>query len=606
MAKNEAEIVLSASERKLVEGLRRGEKAINTFGERARDSFRRTGAVINHVSDRYMTRFNTVLSGAGLALAGKAVIDFDSKLARVAIQAGLSGKQMMGLKGQLFEIAKATSQSPTDLLEGVSAIVERTGNFKFAVASLKDMGIVASATGARMEDIGATASNLQEKMGILPEQIMPVFDILNEQGKQGAFTLQNMASMFERLLSAANRFDVQGVAGMRQFGAFLQIARRGTGSSEEATTAVENTFNDILSKAEKLQDWGVQIIDPAKSKKAGRQVFRDFDQVLKDIIKKSNGDMLVLQKIFETRSMRAISPLVKSFKEFGDFREMDNFSKMGGSGAAVMKDFAFWSEQTAAKLGDMKTQLSEFANKNLAGPIWLLNKALTVLNNHPALTKGALYTLMTFAGVMTGAKMYRGAKDMIGGIRGAWRGTGGGGIAGGLGGTSGKAPMPVYVVNFPGQGYSMPYGGGWTGEGNPGGPAGKTRGVFRDRANVGAWRNWGNDFGIAAKASLIIGAGEFGWEIGKGISKLLGIDKGEAGSAFYDWTHKGEAERGKQQDALWERYSAAKKTGNKEEMKNLLNQIQIIVNVDRDGRANYTSNDMNTSIDVNNPEFGLP
>lgn len=560
---NEVKIELSASEARLVSSLRKGEAAIKTYGQKAMEVFKRTGDVINHVSDRYLTRFNSALGGAGIMLAGKAVIDFDSKLARVAITADLSKKQMLGLKTQLFEVAAATSQSPTALLEGINAIVERTGNFKFAVASLKEMGIVASATGANMADIGATASNMQEKMGILPDQIMPVFDILNKQGKSGAFTLQNMASMFERLLSAANRFDVQGVSGMRQFGAFLQIARRGTGSSEEATTAVESTFADLMSKAKNLQAAGIQIIDPAKSKKAGRQVFRDFDQVLKEVIVKSKGNMLALQEIFEVRSLRAITPLVQSWKKFGDFREMDDFAKMGGDGTTIMKDFAFWSEQTAAKLGDFRTQLSKFANENLAGPIDLLNKALTVLNNHPIITKGGLSVLIGVTGLLAAAKVIGGIKDVFGGGKGA------GGIAGGLGRMGG--PMPVYVVNkhlsmLPGQGWGFPGGGGVPGL--PGGAAGGKMMSLLGKAGL-----IGTVAGTAYAGGNVLNQG-MGWISGKMSGGQYG-GEGWLGAMLYDLIHGTDKQR----------------------------STNVTVNIDKDGRVTTESNDAKSKVDVKRGKF---
>jgi TP901 family phage tail tape measure protein len=443
MSRNEAEIILSASETKLVQGLRRGETAVKTYGQKTMEIFKRTGAAIGRVSDRYLTRFNTLLGGAGLVMAGKSVIDFDAKLARLSIVAGLTKQQMFGLKAELFDVAKATHQAPTDLLDGVNAIVERTGNFKFAVESLKNMGIVASATGARMEDIGASASNMQEKMGITQDQVMSVFDVLNEQGKKGAFTLQNMASLFERLLSAANRFDVKGVDGMRKFGAFLQIARRGAGTSDMAATAVESTFSDIIGKAKDLQSAGIQIFDPEKSKKAGRDVFRDFDLVIKDIIVKSKGSSLVLSKIFEDRSIRAITPLVQSWKKFGDFREFDEFAKTGGSGVSILKDFGFWSEQSAAKIVDFKSEMSKLANENLAGPIRVFTRALTALNEHPVATKGGLYAILGLGGILTAGKVIGGVRDVFGkkGLPGL-----GGGLAG--------AGTPVFVTNMPGSGIS--------------------------------------------------------------------------------------------------------------------------------------------------------
>ena len=474
MSTNEVKVILSGDPRGLRTALNRSGKNVNTFGRKTISVFNRVGKTIQNVGDRYMTRFSGIIGGAAIALAGKSVIDFDAKLARLAIQANLTGKQMLELKNELFEVGDATKQDPGALLEGVEAIVERTGNFKFATASLKDMAIVASATGAEMASIGATASNLQEKMGIDPSNIMTVFDILAGQGKKGSFTLTNMASLFERLLSAASRFDIKGVSGMRKFGAFLQIARRGTGSSEQAATAVERTIADMISKAGKIRkETGFSIFDEEKSREAGRSVLKDFDVVLKEIIKRTKGDTVTLGEIFGEESIRAVTPLATSFQKFGDFREMDEFINIGGDGTAIMKDFAFWSEQSAAKVDRFQGQLKRFANENLAKPIELFTAALEKLNNHPALTKGALWTLLGLGGVAVGGKVFGGLKGIYSMLKGG-KGAGKGGIAGGLGATAGITP--VYVVNkhlsmLPGKGGWLPgaAGGAASGAGKAGG-----------------------------------------------------------------------------------------------------------------------------------------
>lgn len=461
------QLMLSAKDDgKLASIINRTEQRIVGFGNKTLATVNRVNASLQGISG---------LGAMGLGLSGgvalKGVIEFDARLARLSIQAGLSRKEMFDLKDQLFQVGEATHQAPGDLLAGIEQIVEKTGNFKFAIGSLKDMGIVASATGSRMEHIGATASNLQEKMGITQDQVLEVFDVLNAQGKLGSFTLQNMAAMFERLLSSAARFDVQGVKGMRSFGAFLQIARRGAGSSEQATTAVERTVSDLIQNAGKIQEaTGFSIFDADKSKKAGRAVMKEFDLVLKEVITRTNGDVTKLQKIFGEESIRAITPLSQSFQKFGGFKEFDAFVKMGGDGAMTMKDFAFWSEQTTTKISDLRTQLSKFANENLAYPVELLTSALDKLNQHPAITKGALWGAVGLLGAMAGGKLINMGKNTLGlgkDIFNIWRGKapGGGGITGGgmpgLGG--GGGPIPVYIVNkhlsmLPGQGWGFPGG----------------------------------------------------------------------------------------------------------------------------------------------------
>ncbi|MBN2427105.1 MAG: phage tail tape measure protein [Deltaproteobacteria bacterium] len=446
MSKIEVGIILSGDSRGLERTLNRSSRSIQTYGRRAIGTFTKIGKTIETVSNRYMTGINTLVSGAALMMAGRSVIDIDSRLARLAIQAGLSRKEMFSLKKELFDIASTPGMpAPTELLAGIDAIVERTGNFKFAIRSVKQMGMISSATGASMADVGATVSNLQEKMGVTEDQVLKVFDILAAQGKKGSFTLQNMSRHFERLLSSAASFGVQGEAGIREFGAFLQIARRGAGNAEQATTAVERTIADLLSNWKKVrtETGGFIIFDVEKSNKEGRAVLKNFDVVLQEVIRRTNGDTTKLRKIFGEESIKAIEPLANSFRKFGDFREWKELAGVGGSGAMIMKDFAFWSEQTASRIQDMRNQLSDFANENLAGPIDLFTKALTTLNNHPVITKGGLWALLGLGGVMAGSKFVGGIKDLIGIFRG--KGGKGGGLGGPLG--AGGGPVPVYVVN---------------------------------------------------------------------------------------------------------------------------------------------------------------
>jgi len=417
-------LLITADNRRFLNSFSRSEAKIKSFGKRVSGMARR--------AKTEFTGFGNKISGltgiaAGLlgVAAGKQVLDFDTRLARLAIQAGLTKKQMFELKDELFEIGDLTLQAPEELLSGIEQIVEKTGDFKFAIKSVKDMGYVASATNTQMLSIGATASDLNEKFGITNDQVLSIFDILASQGKKGSFTLQNMAALFPRLLSAAARFDVKGVEGLRKFGAFLQIARRGAGSSEQAATAVERTFSDIISKWKVIRRLtGFNIFDKKKTKEQGRAVVREMDVVLKEIIKRTKGDVTKLQKIFGEESIRAITPMAQSFQKFGDFREFDKFVRMGGDGAAIMKDFSFWSDQSAAKIRDFTTALSKFTNQNLAKPIELLTEALDYLNKHPALTSGALYTLLGGLGIFATAKVGKGLAGVLSSLRYIMTGTG--------------------------------------------------------------------------------------------------------------------------------------------------------------------------------------
>lgn len=455
MTEMKASILLSLKNSRFIQGLNQTQERFNRFGKRIRGFGEGTGRDIGVLANKVSGL--TVLFGAlGVAAAGKKVVDFDTRLARLAIQAGLSRKRMFELKNELFQIGRQTYTPPEALLSGIEQIVEKTGNFEFAVGAIRDMGFVASATGSAVADIGSSASDLQEKFGVTKDQVLSVFDILAEQGKKGSFTLQNMAAYFPELLSAAAGFGVHGVEGLRKFGAFLQIARRGAGTSAEASTAVERSFADMVAKWQVIRRLtGFSIFDKEKSKKEGRAVVKELDVVLKEVIKRTNGDITKLQKIFGEESIRAIRPLAQSYQRFGDFREFDAFVNMGGTGETVMKDFAFWTEQTAANLTELNIEVSKFANGNLAAPIRLFTSALEILNNHPALTKGVLYGLTGLLGLGAGAWAFKGVRGAAMGAQGLW-----GSIGRLLGGAGGKAAGAARPVPFVEQSILGPYGAG--------------------------------------------------------------------------------------------------------------------------------------------------
>lgn len=397
---NVIKTIFSGDTRALEAAAGRGVKTIQTYGSKAQRAFVAMGKQIDTVSQRFWSP-GGLIGGAALLKAGKDIIEFDARLARLKNQAEISTKEMISLKNSLFDVGMVTHQDPGALLGGIEKIVEKTGDFEYAKNAIKDIGLVASATGSEVADIASTAADLRQKMNIAAKDILPVFDILLKQGKEGAFELKDMAGEFPALLASAAMLGVQGVDGMRKFGAFIQIARRGFGDAPgEAGTSIDAVLRQLTQKSKEIKKVtkGFDIWDAAKSKAAGRHVMKDLDVVLKEIIKRTNGDVKKLQSIFDLRAIKAINPFAQSWLDAGKtFRDFDQFINMGGDGVTVMKDLGFWSEQTAARIKDFQTQIKKFADVGLAGPIDDLNKALKFLNENPIWVKiGGLTALVGF------------------------------------------------------------------------------------------------------------------------------------------------------------------------------------------------------------------
>jgi hypothetical protein len=329
---------------------------------------------------------------------------------------------MLELKASLLDIARQTNQRPGELLAGIEQIVDKTGNLDFAVGSIRNMGIVASATGADMADVGAIASNLNEKLDISKDELLSIFDIWNEQGKTGAFRFDQMAQFGERFLTAAASYGMKGKQGARELGAFLQIARTGTGSADMAVTATERVFADMIHNRKKIKALtGFSIIDEKESKRQGRAVFKDFGLVMKEIIKRTKGDTIKLRAFFNEESIRAVDAYANAYKKTGDFRVFDDLVQRGGDGRQIMEDFGVWSAQTAAHMTRLNAELDKLSNQNLAGPIEKFTKALDYLNNHPLVLKGGIGAVVGFGALVFFKNVY----DVMEAIYKVWRKVGG-------------------------------------------------------------------------------------------------------------------------------------------------------------------------------------
>jgi hypothetical protein len=323
---------------------------------------------------------------------------------------------------------------------------------------------------------------------------------------------------------------------------------------------------------------------------------KNLDVVLKEIITRTNGDEVKLQRIFGEESIRAIRALALSYKEFGDFREFDAFVKTGGDGVEIMEAFNFWTEQSAAKIIRFRAGLSKFANNNLAWPIELFTKALDLLNKHPIVTKGGLYSILGLAGMVGGAKIISGTVGGLKSIFDIFRGKGGVPEMPGLPGF-GKTPIPVYVVNKHLSMLPETFGAGLQKVPGTGGIASgkKIPGLFARGAgkliSVGEWLLTGTGALTTAAAmaatTAISTAGFAAYDAARGgtgknwISESA-VWKGWYGDKLYDFLHRSEG------------------TETKPEVKN---DISISLSVDERGRMIAETNDMNTTIGLKRGKF---
>jgi hypothetical protein len=202
-----------------------------------------------------------------------------------------------------------------DVAAGAAGFVAKTGDLSAARRFSGTFATVSSASGASVEDISNAAADLFQKFDITSiEDMQKALAALTMQGKAGAFEIKDAAAQFAKMSAAASRFGLsKGSEGVKILGGLTQIARSATGSPEQAATAVEATFRQLIAKSGTIKGLGVDVFEKGSKSKT-----RDVRDILTETIAKAGGGQVKLQEIFGEEGIRGISPLISAFNNAKD------------------------------------------------------------------------------------------------------------------------------------------------------------------------------------------------------------------------------------------------------------------------------------------------
>ena len=338
--------------------------------------------------------------------------------------------------------------NPGQILSAVEEIIEKTGDLKFAEENIRNIGLAISATGAEGLSIGGILAEFQ-KMEMGAKDAFEALDILTVQGKQGAFTLQNLAALGPRVVTAYTAMGRGGVTAIREMGAVLQVIRQGTGSSEQAATSFEALMRVLgdKKKIELLQRGGIKVFDP-EALEDGRKVLRPINELMKELVERTKGDRSIIQQVLgDSEAVRAFNAAISEFLRIGGVESLDRFYGVQADGTTITRDSIRSAKTFNSALTNLLTVWRQFSDDQLTEPIKKLTEYLdglkpgTVerwleLGKNIALIGGGLVAAQKLGIFKLGGKLLsRGKKGAMSG-------------AGGLAGSFGDA-VPVYVVNGP-------------------------------------------------------------------------------------------------------------------------------------------------------------
>jgi len=504
--------------------------AFDRLGERGRANLgmlSRSMSMMSGGLDRLGNRYSALLTGAAGAGAAKYVGDLQERMNYLGITAEKSAEDMDRLKKKVFEVAQAPDIriDPAALLDAVDTIVEKTGDLDMAEENLRNIGLAMRATKASGQDVGAWVAQLAEKFNIKSSDgILAAIDHSVNAGKAGAFAFKDLATQGERVTAAYAAMGRTGPQAAAELDAMLQMIRKGVGSPEMAATAFEAMMRTLADaeKLKKLKAKGIRIMDPEDPKR-----MRAATDILKDVITRTNGDMVKMSEIFDAEALRAFTAAAAEFKTTGGFKSLEGYLDVAADGATLKADAAAANVKNInAALTSLTTAGRQFADANLSEPIGKLADLLASME--PEKVQATMKALAWGAGALGGLVVANKAVGLAGSIAGAYRfvrgGKGVAGVAGaaaGLGGIAG--PTPVVVMNWPG-GPASAWAPGGAAAG--GATAGRGAGAGRLAGRAGRWM--GKLGGLGGRAFLPLALLEGGMSMAG--SLMAGDVTGAAGA----------------------------------------------------------------------------
>lgn len=440
---------------------------------------------IDSLGNRYVALGAAVVGGSAV----RGFSQLDRRISRIAIAADISREKSAELYDEIQRVSnlKGIRIDPAEATSAIEEILTKTGDLEYAIANLPNIAAVIQATGAGGTEVGGIFTEFKKLAIDSSEAAMRAIDTLNLQGKQGAFTLGNMAKEGPKIFAAYAATGRQGPSAVTELGAALQVIRQGVGSDAEAVTAFESVIRDLTrpDTVKKLKQLGgIQVFEPEQLKE-GKEVMRSLPVLIEEIVKKSKGLSSNLAGLNLTdEAKRALKPVIAEFVQTSDVKAFEEFLTLSGDGTTTLNDAAVAANDFAASLQLVSNSWSQFANQQLAGPVAELANAINSLE--PDAVQNWLETGKNIALVVGGLVAVKKGVDAVRWTKGVWDAAKPGkGGAGGMGGAMADlGATPVYVVNMPGGGMG---GGGMGPDDIPGaepGKAGKGSKVKSAFANV--------------------------------------------------------------------------------------------------------------------------
>jgi len=249
--------------------------------------------------------------------------EMQAALTEIGIKADMPQSAIEQLRQSITALSPRVNQTTSDLLSGVDAMVTLGLSADQAVAAMPAIGKTATATMSSIADLSASSVAAMQNFKVAPSEIARMLDAMAEAGNQGAFEMRDMAQHFPALTASAASLGMEGVDGIIDMAAALQIARRGAGDASTAANNLSNFLGKIMSPevSKRFKKFGVNTTkELQKAHKLGVSPIEHFMKLVDQKTKGGRADLLG-QLFGDKQVLDFVRPMLSDFKDYIRIRE---------------------------------------------------------------------------------------------------------------------------------------------------------------------------------------------------------------------------------------------------------------------------------------------
>lgn len=362
-------LIISGDGKLLGAELDKQERKTRSFGNRV-------GSIFSDINRKMMSGIKslatnplTIFGGAaGIMYAGKQLIEYKDILSTVGINAEMTDAEIVKLDKSMTSFAYRTGQDRDKLTAAFSDLIDKTGDVKFAMDSMFNIGQASTGMSADIMDTTRVVSSLKLGMKATAEEVEYYMDVMSRMGNIGSFTFAQQASQAERLFSAATMAAGIQKKNFAEYNAFMQTVKPLFGTPDVAGTAIESIMTQLKS-------------DPKIQKALG---FKLFDE--KGAIKDFEGTIKAIAKLSPAKRTQLFGEYGKAFLAFDTkegMAQFENYIQAGQRAGFVSEAFARKQKESKFQLQLLTTAAKDFASVALGSTIEEMTRGLNTLTNDP-------------------------------------------------------------------------------------------------------------------------------------------------------------------------------------------------------------------------------